>query len=320
MSQRARGQRRGRRLIHLVSERPLLVNRRYLPIHLRLVTGLLIMIAVGTGLLLLPGMTTRPITFMDALFTAVSAVCVTGLTVLTTATDFTLAGKIVLMLLIQFGGLGFMVLILVAMRLLRVEMNLLDRKALTSSLGFDQPGAIIPIFWRAMLVILGIEAAGALLLYIYWRATGIVAADEALLFALFHAISSFCNAGFDLFTGLPGHSDGPAFDTPTMLIMGTLVVLGGLGIPIFMDFLRARKRRTLALHTRITLVTSALLILLGWVGLLISEYRLGGVLADLSLPDRVVDAWFQSVSARTLPILTSAAWVNCSRKQNRKIC
>lgn len=295
---RQRRQVRARHLVRLAAQRPFLVRRRYVPVHVRLIAGLLAMIAIGTGLLLLPGMTTRPITLLDALFTATSAVCVTGLTVLTTATDFTVAGKIVLLLLIQFGGLGFMVLIVAAMRVMHIQMNMLDRKALTSSLGLAAPGTIIPIFWRSLLVILSIEAIGALLLYVYWRFAGIVTAEEAPLFAIFHAVSAFCNAGFDLFTGLPGHASDPGFDAPTMLLLGTLVVLGGLGIPVFMDFLRGT-RHPLSLHTRITLVTSAILILLGWAGLLISEYRLGGVLAQHSLLERTVDAWFQSVSART---------------------
>ncbi|MCB0161429.1 MAG: hypothetical protein KDD83_25010, partial [Caldilineaceae bacterium] len=116
------------------------------PVAARLVFGLLMMVLVGTLLLRLPGMTTRPITWMEAAFTATSAVTVTGLSILTTSTDFTFRGQIVLLLLIQAGGVGFMALVALAMIILRRRITYQDRIALVNAMGLDQQRALMRFF------------------------------------------------------------------------------------------------------------------------------------------------------------------------------
>jgi trk system potassium uptake protein TrkH len=281
-------------------------RRRYVPIPLRLVAALAMLVALGATLLLLPGMTTQPITFMDALFTSTSAAAVTGLTVLPTSTVFTRAGQWVILLLMQFGGLGFVVVAVLTLRLLGRHISLLDRLAVSNSLGLAGPGAIIRILLRTLGIMLVLEGTGAAVLWLNWHKTGAVPPGDAAFYALFHAVAAFCNAGFDLFSGLPQYPHGIPADAVTLLTLGVLVFSGGLGIPVYMELMqrfvsprRGGRRRSFSLHTRLAFWTAVVLILLGWAGLLISEYRLGGVLTGLPLGDRILRAWFQSVSART---------------------
>ncbi|HMT20979.1 MAG TPA: potassium transporter TrkG [Promineifilum sp.] len=291
-------------LVELAQEGLSLQRKRAVGIPLRLVTALATLVVIGTLLLLLPPMTTQPIGFMDALFTATSAAAVTGLTVVTTGVAFTRLGQWVILFLMQFGGLGFVVTVVLTLRLLGRQVSLIDRLAVTSSFGLAGPRAVLQILGRTVLVMLALETIGTLILWLHWRNSGIVPPDEALFYALFHSVAAFCNAGFDLFSGLPMYPDGLPADTITLLTLGLLIILGGLGIPVYRAVLPRRstgdlRRRRLSLHTRLALWSALALILVGWVGLLAAEYRHGGVLTDLSFGERTLRAWFQSVAART---------------------
>lgn len=275
-------------------------KRPPLPAALRLVLGLLILVLLGTVLLMLPGMSNgRPLTLMEALFTSTSAVTVTGLTVVTTSTTLTRWGQIVVLLLVQAGGLGAMFGLALALRLARRRVSLPDRLALSASLGLEKPGAILKLVRRVLYGILLIEGLGALFLYLHWRLSGVVPAEDALFYAVFHAVTAFCNAGFDLFAGLSRYPRGVPGDTLSLLIMGALIFVGGLGIPVLSDLLQRRRGRRLALHTRLTLWAVTALVLVGWIGLFIPETRPQGVLHGDPLEQQLVHTWFQSVSTRT---------------------
>jgi len=283
-----------------------------IPIPLRLVGGLVLMIVGGTLLLLLPGMTTRPLTVMEAFFTSTSAVTVTGLSLMPTSTSFTLLGQITLLALIQMGGVGFITLIVLAMHLLGRHVSLTNRMALTKALGLDAPGRILQTLRNAIIFMLVIEGVGAILLYIHWRINGIAPQGRVAFYALFHAVSAFCNAGFDLFAGLPAYPQGLPNDNISLIILGLLVLAGGLGIPVFMELFLMRVRKRMSLHTWLTLMASAGLILVGWGGLFLSERLIGhGVIREESLLNAVVQTWFQSVSTRTagFPGLRSFSFV-----------
>ncbi len=275
-----------------------LSRRRRVPEPLRLVLGLMLLIGVGTAVLLLPGVTTRPITLLDALFTATSAATVTGLSVLTTSTDFTVLGQTVLLILIQMGGLGYTILVVLTLRLIGRKVSRMNRVALSTALGLEGPTAVLDLLSRAIIGMLIIEAAGAVLLYAHWQTSGIVT-ERTGFYALFHAVAAFCNAGFDLFVGLPQYPDGLPSDNVTLLILGWLVFLGGLGLPIFINFAQLRHRRRLSVNTRLTLMVITLLTLAGWLGLFFAESQSEGVIHQLPLLDRLVQTWFQSVSTRT---------------------
>ena len=265
------------------------------PSALRLIEGLALVVILGTLALMLPPMATDGrLSFDQAIFTAVSAASVTGLSVITPSQDLTFLGQLVLMLLIQAGGVGFMMLAVFMLLALGRKISLADRLALQDSLGLGLPQAIVRIAGRTVRGILLIEGIGALLLWVHW--TPLVGPSRALWYGVFHAVSAFCNAGFDLWTGTPGFAGIPA-DTFTLAIMGTLIVAGGLGIPVWGDLLFRRGRWSL--HTRVTLITSAVLILGGAIGLIVAEHRIGGLMHGQPWNNSLGQAVFQSVSART---------------------
>lgn len=263
----------------------------------RLVAGLALLVAAGTLLLSLPGVATRPLALSEALFTATSALAVTGLSTITPARDLTPSGQAVLLVLIQVGGVGFMAAAVIVLRLLGRKISLVDRLALRDSLGLIEPRAILRVTGRVVMAAFAIEAIGALLLWLTWRER--LGDGRAALYGLFHAVSAFCNAGFDLFSGLPGYNGIPT-DGWTLAILGALIVAGGLGIPVLGDvFIWVRQRRRLSLHSRITLILYAALILLGALALALSESQAGSALAGLPVGRRLTLATFQAVSART---------------------
>jgi trk system potassium uptake protein TrkH len=268
------------------------------PIAMQLVAALVVLIAIGTALLLIPGAATRKLSIMDALFTSTSASAVTGLSLFSISTDLSIWGQIILLFLIQIGGVGFIVAVVMLFRLIGRQLTLGERLAVTSSLGLGSPEQISLIMARAIGLMLAIEGVGAISLFIHWRVSGIVPAGKAVFYAIFHAVTAYCNAGFDLFNGLPEYPNGLPTDTLTLLIIGGLVILGGLGIPVYMDLIY-RRNRPFSLHTRLTVGISLLLIIVGWIGLLISEYRQTGVLSTMPFGQRTILAWFQSVSTRT---------------------
>ena len=271
---------------------------RQLPVAMQLVVGLIVLIVIGTVLLLIPGASTRKLSLMEAFFTSTSASAVTGLSLFPVSTDLTIWGQIILMLLVQIGGVGFIVSVVMLFRLIGRQLTLGERLAVTSSLGLDRPKDIALIMVRAIGLMLAIEGVGALLLFLHWSISGLVPPGNAAFYAIFHAITAYCNAGFDLFYGLPAYPNGLPTDPLTLIIMGGLIILGGLGIPIYMELIY-RRRRPFSLHMRLTITISLILILLGWIGLLISEYRQTGVLSSMPFGQRAILAWFQSVSART---------------------
>jgi trk system potassium uptake protein TrkH len=264
-----------------------------------MVFGLFVLISIGVGLLMIPGAATRPLTFTEAVFTSTSAASVVGLTTITPATVLTIWGQVIILALVQIGGIGLIVTVSLVSYALGRQATLSRRLTAASSLGLDSPRQIMRIMTRALVMMLGIEGVGTVLLYLHWRLAGIVPAGEAGFYALFHAVMSFCNGGLDLFTGLPQYPNGIPSDPISLLIMGFLIILGGLGIPVYMNLIFSRNKRRLSLHTRVTLAMALVLILAGWAGLLAAEYRQNGVLSGMPPLDRLTITWFQSVSTRS---------------------
>jgi len=285
--------------------------KRPLPTALRLVGGLALLVIIGTGLLLLPASGgQRPLRLNEALFTAVSALSVTGLSIITPSTDLSLFGQLVLLALIQIGGVGFMVVTVLVFRLLGRRISLAERLALSDSLGLASPGAVVSTTWRMLVAVLLLEGMGALLLYAHWRADGRLDEGQALFFAIFHAVSAFCNAGFDLFGGTAGYPAGIPRDTLSLTLLGGLIFVGGLGIPVIGDLLLYPRLRRLSLHTRVTLGVVAFLVISGAVGFYIAEGNPArdGTLAAESPARRLLISTFQSISARTAGFAGFAAF------------
>jgi trk system potassium uptake protein TrkH len=271
-----------------------------LSVPAQLVLGLAGLIAIGAVLLKIPAMTSHPITWMDAIFTATSAASVTGLVLFNTATTFTFAGQIVILLLVQIGGAGLLVIWVYLVYLFRRRISHEGRLAVITSLGLERSAPVPLLLGRTVRWMLLVEAVGAVALFVRWAVMGIPIDAGMAFYAIFHAITAFCNAGFDLFNGLPQFPNGIPSDAGTLVILGLLIIIGGLGVPVYLDFLRSRRTgRRLRLHTRVTLRIALILILFGWAALLLSEYWKGGVLSGAAFFDRFFRAWFQSVSART---------------------
>ncbi|MDX9992932.1 MAG: potassium transporter TrkG [Anaerolineales bacterium] len=272
---------------------------RRLPTPIRLAFGLALMVFISTLLLMLPFVgAERPLKLNEAFFTAVSALTVTGLSIISPGSALSTWGQMLLVTLVQVGGVGYMVMAVIIFRLLGRSISFADRLALRDSFGLLDMNAILVLIRRVLLTVFGLEAIGAFLLWLQWRAE--LGPGRAVLFAVFHAVSAFCNAGFDLFAGTPGFTGIPK-DTFSLTILGVLIFIGGLGIPVVADVLLVvrRHRPHLSLHSRLTLLVTVFLLLLGMLGLLIAETRPGATLAELPIGRALLISAFQSVSART---------------------
>lgn len=271
---------------------------RPIPNGVRFIGGLLLMVLIGTGLLLLPGVAPQGrLSFNQALFTAVSALSVTGLSIITPAQDLTQFGQIILMILIQLGGVGFMFIAVIVLQALGRQVNLSNRLALRESLGLSERVPLWPTIKAFVQLMLAIEGVGAFLLWLHWRT--LLPPAEASFYALFHAVSSFCNAGFDLFSGHADFPNGLPRDALTLVIMGGLIVLGGLGSPVLRELTTHRRGRRWSLHTQLTVIVTVILIVSGALIIGLAESRPGGTLEYTPLGQRLTLSTFQSISART---------------------
>ena len=261
--------------------------------------GFLVLILLGAGLLALPvaSRSGRSIGLFDSLFTASSAVCVTGLVAVDTGTVFSRFGHIVLLALIQVGGLGFMVFATMIMVMLGRKISIKGRMLIRESMN----GASLSELGRVTLIYLllsfGIELVGAALLSV--RFVPMFGWKRGLWMALFHAVSAFCNAGFDLF----GHFASLTLfsgDPLVLLTVSLLIILGGLGFSVILETLRNRQGfRGLSLHTRIVLLSTLGLLAAGMVFYWLAERINPQTLAARTVGERALNAFFQSVTMRT---------------------
>ncbi len=273
-----------------------LVGRAVQP-QLVIFASFVLLIAAGTGLLLLPRATRPPgISPVDALFTAASAASVTGLAVVDTSKAFTPLGHSILLALIQAGGLGIMTLT-TFFAFAFAGGTLRQYASLQALVGEQSLGRIRATLAQIALVTLGFEAAGAAVLYRHLPESAVPEAGR-LFSAVFHSVSAFCNAGFALH-GLNLAAPGMRDNVPVQATVMALVVAGGLGFPVLaaLGGLLARRKRRLDLHAQLVLSTSALLRAGGAVVLLLLEPP--GEALGRGWGERLLSALFHSVSART---------------------
>jgi trk system potassium uptake protein TrkH len=261
-----------------------------------LAASFLVLVAFGTALLLaLPGLYTgERLSFVDALFTATSAVCVTGLTVVDTGTFFTPFGQGVLLFLVQLGGLGILTFTTVVILWLGGRITLRS-EAVVGGLETGPPIDAARLLRAVLRYTFAIEAFGALLLWLAWiRDFGPV---HAVWPAIFHAINAFCNAGFSIFSDSLVRFAGRPF---TLSVIMALVLLGGIGFLVLEELnlkLRGRSRRPLSLHTRLVLVTTAAIVVGG--AILYALFEWTNLLHRFPLAIRPFEALFLSSAART---------------------
>ena len=263
--------------------------------------GYLTVILVGTGLLMLPVSTAagEKTGFLSALFTSTSATCVTGLVIADTATHWTLFGQTVILFMIQVGGLGFMTMGVLLAVFLRKRISLRARGILQESMNYMQMGGVIRLLKTTFKGTLLFEGVGALLLAV--RFIPVFGVAKGIFFGVFHSISAFCNGGFDLMGTYSGqYSSFVEFhgDVLINLVLMALVVLGGIGFFVWSDVKKNGLRwKKYMLHTKITLFTTAVLLVAGTMLYFVFENQ--NLLAGMSGKDKFLAAAFSSVTART---------------------
>lgn len=255
------------------------------------------MIAVGGVLLSLPMAAApgRHVSVLDAFFTSLSAVCVTGLIVVDTPVDFSPFGQVVVMLLIQAGGLGYMTLSTVLVSALGRTVTLQERLTLQEALNAQDMEGLVRFAGTVLKLTLAFELTGALLLTLWWSSS--LGLGPAAWFGVFHAVSAFNNAGFALWSDNLMSSRG---DVLVNLVITTLIIAGGLGFFVWSELLRAGARQVrLSVHTRLVLIATGVLLVGGTLALLALEWSNPRTLGPLPLGEKLLAAYFQSVTTRT---------------------
>ncbi len=291
-----------------------IMNKRVAP-GLLFAYSFLFIIIIGTGMLLLPRATASPISFIDALFTATSAVCVTGLTVLDISSTYTLTGQIIIMVLIQVGGIGVMTFTSFFALTFMGHSSFQNNLILKDLLNEDNLNGIFRTLLHIIFTTLSIELIGAALIYYSISGTMGMNAGEEIFFSIFHSISGFCNAGFST---LSGNLYDPMVSTNYLLhtLIAVLIIFGGLGFPILLNFYRLvghffhnewlrligeQKRyihtKIIHINTRIAMYTTLILLAVGFVLFFLLEYN--NTLRDLSWSGKLATAFFGGVTPRT---------------------
>jgi trk system potassium uptake protein len=263
-----------------------------------LALGFVVIILLGTVLLSLPSATkdSQGLPFVDALFTATSATCVTGLVVVDTGDTFSTFGQLVILGLIQIGGLGFMSIATMVAIIMGRKVTLKERLLLQASWNDFTMGRIVKVVKEIILFTVVIQIVGATILTLRFSTEWSL--GKASYFGLFHAISNFNNAGFDLMGGFAGFTSYVQDPIVNITLM-SLIVFGGLGFIVLKELVAYRVERKLSLHSKMVLSLSAGFILVGAILLFIFEYHNPKSLQLLSGEGKILGALYQSISSRT---------------------
>ena len=264
-------------------------------------------IFLGGVILWLPICNQKPIEFIDALFTSVTSVCVTGLVTVVPAEQYTLFGQVVVMILIQIGGLGVIACMALFFLLLGKKISMKGRILIQEAYGLDTLSGLVKFIIRIVRGTFIVEGIGAVLFsFKFVPEFGLA---KGIWYGVFHSISGFCNAGIDIIgnSSFMKYVDSPLVSLTTMF----LIVMGGLGFPVWHDiFVTAKKgagekgarRRIftrLGLQSKIVLTMTAFLIVFGTVGYFLLEFNNPETMKDLSVPEKLLASAFQSVTTRT---------------------
>ncbi|WP_423407922.1 TrkH family potassium uptake protein [Heyndrickxia sp. MSNUG] len=263
-----------------------------------LVFGFGTIILLGSLLLSLPSATTdgKGLSWLDALFTATSATCVTGLVVVDTGDTFTQFGEMVILSMIQIGGLGFMSFATLLAFILGKRISLKERLIIQESLNNATVEGVVRLVKRILIFTAVIEIAGAILLSL--RFAQDMAAGKAIYFGFFHAISNFNNAGFDLmgeFHGLTAYADDPVIN----ITLISLISLGGIGFIVMNELFEYKSTKRISLHSKMVLSVSSVLVLGGALLIFILEYNNPNTLKPLTMAGKILGSFYQSVTPRT---------------------
>ncbi|MEN4012733.1 MAG: potassium transporter TrkG [Bellilinea sp.] len=256
-----------------------------------------------------------PVHWLDALFTATSAVSVTGLSVLDISTRFSFFGQLIILILIQVGGIGYVTMAIVISVLIGRKVGLRERLMVFESLGQVKLQGMVRLALYTFMVAISVEAIGALILWIHWQSS--LGPQEAVWYAIFHSVAAFANAGFDLF-GQKGQLSLQAYRTDLLvnIVIGGLIVIGSLGLPVLDEIVRWRRTRRFSIHTKLVLTMTGLLLVFGALVILFIETESRSPVGLLPWHERVLVSFFHSASARTggystisLTDMSPASWL-----------
>lgn len=261
-----------------------------------LVLGFLALILIGGILLSIPLATSygRETSFLDALFTSASASCVTGLVVVNTADHWSIFGQAIILLLIQIGGLGIMTMATIVSLIAGKKISLKERLIIKEQMNQETLSGLVKLIRYVIFLTFAIEAIGAISLAFSF--IPIYGVKKGIWFSVFHSISAFCNAGFDI-TGNSLMSFTNSYLTISTLSI--LIIVGGIGFAVILDIGKNRKWSRLGLHTKLVLTISLGLLLVGTLFFFILEYSNPDTLGQMSFIDKVFAAIFASVVPRT---------------------
>ena len=255
-------------------------------------------ILMGALLLMLPiSSQARVVTpFINTLFTSTSAVCVTGLVVVDTGTYWSVFGKTVIMILIQIGGLGFMTMTTSIAIILGKKIGLKNRLIMQEALNQFSISGVIRLTKYVVMATLFIEFIGALSLST--RLIPLFGWKNGIYYSIFHAVSAFCNAGFDLMGGyasLTAYAKDPIVSVTVML----LIVMGGLGFAVIADLSTFKNYRKLSLHSKLVILVTSILLIVGFVSIFALEFNNPKTIGEFTIGQKVVASMFHSVTPRT---------------------
>ncbi|APH19530.1 TrkH family potassium uptake protein [Clostridium botulinum] len=273
------------------------IGRRFTPVQI-LATGFAIVIFVGAVLLSLPisSQSGQRTPFLDCLFTSTSSVCVTGLIVVDTGTHWTYFGKTVIMLLIEIGGLGFMSFATLLAILLGKKITLKERLVMQEALNTFNIQGLVKMAKYILLFTFSIQGGGALLLSTQFIPRYGLA--KGLYYSIFHSVSAFCNAGFDLFGNFSSLTS--VYNNPVIiLVIAFLIIIGGIGFYVWYEIYNYKGRRKLSTHSKLVLWATFLLLIVGTILMFIFESNNPGTMANMTFNNKILSSFFAAVTPRT---------------------
>jgi len=280
-----------------MKEVPLFSSRTQNQIAKQVFLGFAIAIALGSLILSIPQMTAGgKISYIDAIFTSTSSICVTGLIVKDTPTYFTDLGKIVILIMIQLGGLGIMTVGSIFGLILGRKINIRDKFYISTSFGSKQPFTAYKFFMVIAATTFTIELIGFILMSAIFYFKYSYPLKSSFTFGLFHTISAFNNAGFSLYSS---SMESFATDIPLNLLFMLLIFLGGIGFPVISEIIAFRRTKIFSLHSKVVLTMSSGLIIIGALMFFLLELKNPQSIGNVTFSTKILSSFFQSVTART---------------------
>lgn len=260
-----------------------------------IVLSFLVVILIGSGLLMLPFSHNGKLSFIDAIFTATSATCVTGLSTLTLSSELTLFGQIVTLLLVQVGGMGFMTIASAAFVAVGKKLTMKERLYMREYLSENDMSELGRLALNIIKFTLAIELIGAILLTIGFAFD--YNFGTAVFYGIFHSVMAFCNAGFDVIP-LNESFGAYTYNPYILIVLSLLIILGGLGFIVIGDVFKNKRWKKLRIDSKIVLIMSGVLLLVGMVLFMAFEWNNESTMADMNFWHKLTNAFFLSASCR----------------------